>query len=163
MDKQQKNILAIVGILLAVSVIATVAVFFVTRDKSDFTPPPFDETAKKGIPTVEDQSALYQKVAHEDFAFSLCWSPLLEDTSAKVYFSSEHTNSVYLLIKLYDAEGNEIGQSGLVRPGEYVENISITDLPDTDETISAKVFSYEPKTYYSAGTVSLELSLRAVQ
>ena len=164
MDKQQKTILTVVGILLAVAIVATVIVYFVTRNESDFTPPDFDVAAKKGYPTVTDPAAQFQKVtASENFAFSMCLCPTYENGAARICFASEITNQAYLLIRLYDADGELIGQSGLVKPGQYVESVAISLVPTKDMDISAKIFSYEPNTYYSMGTVSGELNLRVAK
>ena len=152
------------GILLAVAIVATVIVYFVTRSGNDFTPPDFDVAAKKGYPTVTDTAAQFQRVtASEDFAFSMCLCPTYENGAARIFFTSEIANRAYLLIKLYDADGELIGQSGLVRPGQYVESVAISLTPTEDTDISAKIFSYEPNTYYSKGTVSGELNLRVAK
>jgi hypothetical protein len=53
-----------------------------------------------------------------------------------------------------------IGESGLIKPGEYVESVAISLVPTKNTSIFAKVLSYEKETYYSMGTTSGELILR---
>lgn len=156
--------LAVAGILLTVAVIVTASVFFMKQGEGNFTPPPFEENVKKGAPLVNDSDAQYTRAAiGEENMFSMCLCPLYKNGSATIYFSSDIGNTAYLLIKLYDEDGNLIGQSGLVNPGEYVERITISMVPTEDTEISARVLTYEPETYYSMGTVNGTLKLRVVE
>ena len=162
MDRNEKIILSVVGALLVVAIIATVAVFFATRQKTVdlFVPPDVDIHAIQGAPDAIDEISAYQKVMMSgEFQFSMCLCPEYKNGSVELYYTSYDTNTVNSLVKLYDGEGNEVGKSGLIRPGHYLKSISISDLPE-DAVITAKILSYEPETYYSMGTASGKLSLR---
>ena len=163
MSKFQKTAIAVVGVILVALIIATVAVFVYKQNDSGFVPPEADANALSGYPTVIDEYAQYQNIRmNEDFAFSMALCPLYVNGKAEVYFANSKDSKAYGLIKLYDSDGNLIGESGLVKPGKYVQSVEISLVPKRDTEISVRVLSYEPKTYYSLGTVSGKLSLRMV-
>ncbi len=163
MDKQQTIITVIVGILLLAVIGATVAVFL-SKDDSQigkFVPPADDPTAIVGFPAETDSSAQYSDVkVNDSFVISLALAPLYKDGGAQVFFASDANNTVNTLVRLYDSDGKMIGESGLVKPGEYVESVAISLVPTKTTSIFAKVLSYEKETYYSMGTTSGELILR---
>ena len=57
------------------------------------------------------------------------------------------------LCMIYDGAGNILGETGLIRPGEYVRSVNLTALPQPDAEVSYKIMSYEPDTYFSCGAV----------
>ena len=69
----------------------------------------------------------------------------------------------YISVKqLLDAKGNLLGETGVLRPGEYVEFVSLTSLPKKAEVV-ARILTYEPDTYYSMGSASAEIMLDIVK
>ena len=54
-----------------------------------------------------------------------------------------------------DEDGNILGESGLIRGGEYIKDIRLSRSIKSGEKIKLKVMGYEPDTYYSAGSVVL--------
>lgn len=161
MDKIQKTTIAVVGIVLAVFIAATVIVFMMKQNDSGYIPPKFDPNAVSGYPAVIDEYAQYQNIrVNEDFAFSMCLCPMYGNGNAEIYFAAAKDNNAYILIKLYDKDGALIGESGLLKPGEYVQSVAVSLVPTEDTEISARVLSYEPETYYSLGSASGKLSLR---
>jgi hypothetical protein len=67
-------------------------------------------------------------------------------------------NQVWVKVKVIDADGNRLGETGLLRPGEYVESVQLS----TDATsglVTLHIMGYEPDTYYSAGSVDFETTL----
>jgi hypothetical protein len=161
MDKQQKTILIAVALLLAVALVALAVIFL--NDKK-FTPPPFDATAQKGIPTVTDASLRYGTVAiSPELTVGLCGNVVYKDGSAKVYFTSFEANTVWTRAKVLDEKGNLLGESGLLRPGEYVESISLSSPVENSAKVVLKIYSYEPDTYYSMGTAEITVGFTALQ
>lgn len=160
MDKQQKTVITVTAILLVLSIIATVAVFLIQKGKNSFTPPPFDGSAISGMPTVDNNALQYRKVdVAQGFSFYLAMCPRYEDGEAKVYLTSCEDNIAYVRIILFDSESNVIGESGLIKPGEYIEGVALSIQPTEKTTIKAKILSYDPQTYYSMGASDGELSL----
>ena len=53
-------------------------------------------------------------------------------------------------------KGNILGETGLIRPGEYVKTITFDKkVPKVGDEITMKIMGYQPETYYSAGAVNL--------
>ena len=46
-------------------------------------------------------------------------------------------------------------ETGLIRPGEYVQSVTFDTAPAPGTAISMKVMAYEPETYHSGGAVTL--------
>ena len=65
-------------------------------------------------------------------------------------------------IILLDETGAELGSSGLLKPGEYVQSVALERIPPKSSSILAKILSYEPQTYYSMGSASAEIYLHIV-
>ena len=51
--------------------------------------------------------------------------------------------------------GNIVGETGLVRPGEYVKEVSLSRRIPCGTPVNLKIMGYEPETYKSAGAVTL--------
>lgn len=156
MDKQQKIIVGVMTALLLV--VLVIAAVLLLRPKEtvtvEFTPPAFDESAVSGMPDALPESLNYGSPATQnEFGFLLCGTPAVtQDNRLRCYFTSPSSNRVWLLLKVYDREGNLLGASGLLRPGEYVEYIALDQAIPKGSEIRIKVLSYEADTYYSKGT-----------
>ena len=163
MDKAQKRIVAILAALLAPLMIALVIVIVWRANNvqvGGFVPPAFDASAVKGKPENLDASYGYNTVSAQDsFSVSLCYTPIFRDGAVQLYFTSHSDNAVWLSAAVYDTEGNLLGESGLVRPGEYVQEIALNVRPEASREIILKIRTYEPDTYYSLGIVSGTLFL----
>ena len=157
MEKKQKIVLIAVGLLVLVLMIAVIAV--ATRQiqpiRGEFTPPPFEQNVLVGMP--EEPLPQYGKMTvSEDFAFCMTATPTLTGNDLALYVASPATHTVWMLVRIYDDAGNLLGQSGLIKPGEYLPSVLLSTLP-TEKKITARVLSYEPETYYSRGSASAEL------
>jgi hypothetical protein len=157
MDRKQIVILAIVvTLLVALCVVAA----FLALGNREFTPPPFDEAAEAGTPTVTDPDGRYgTATVEEGYSVGLCATPLYKDGALSLYFTCPSTNRAWMLVKIYDEKGRLLGQSGLVRPGEYLSEVALSRAP-TGEKLTVHVLAYEPDTYYSLGTAKLEIGYR---
>lgn len=160
-EKQKKNkILPILCILFATSLTTAIVSLCVTAktDKHKFTPPAFETNAVQGTPTVDDSMG-YTELYRDGMAYqvSVCGIPLIDEKELTVYFTSDKTNKKYLKLRILDTSGNILGETGLIRPGEYVKSVTLTN-PLTDGTnIKLKIMGYEPEDYTSAGSVSLNV------
>ena len=159
MDKVQKSIIAILTMIL-LALLMYLTSMITNREQEiiikDFTTPPFEEYVELGIPTVEEVPNYSDIVIEGNYGFSIAGTPVLEENELSVYFTNSKENTVWLLLRVYNALGEEIGTTGIVRPGEYVKSVTL-DSSATDESIRVKVLSYEPDTYYSLGTASATL------
>ena len=57
----------------------------------------------------------------------------------------------------FEGDDKVLGETGLIRPGEYVQSIKYDQLPGQDTNIVLKVMAYEPETYHSAGSFFIEM------
>ena len=170
MKKQQKKIdyrplYAAVAICL-VSVIALIVVLCIPDKepvKGEFIPPSFESAAVQGTPTVGDELGYME--CYQDgmgFRFWACGKVMLEGKNANVYLTNPESNNVWLKVRILDAQGNILGESGLIKPGEYVKSVELNEQPAVGTSIKLKVMAYEPDTYYSAGAVALNTTIGGV-
>ena len=156
MDKQQKIVVGAMAILLAVVLVVVAVLLLRPKEtvQTEFTPPAFDKSAVSGMPNAVPESLNYgSPTTQNEFGFFLCGTPAVtEDNRLRCYFTSPSSNNVWILLKVYDQEGNLLGASGLLRPGEYVEYIDLNQALPKGSAIRIKVLSYEVQTYYSKGT-----------
>ena len=126
----------------------------------DFKAPSFDEGAVLGVPENVDGAYRYSELAvAEGFIVSMCIDPVVVGEEAQVYFTSAAENTVWTKLQLFDENGRLLGESGVLRPGEYVESVALLNVPKESSLIVAKLLSYEPDTYYSKGTATAQIML----
>lgn len=126
-----------------------------------FTPPPFETAAVSGMPTVPDDlgwSEIYQDGM--GFKAYICGNVITEDSTADIYFTNSDEFDVWLKLRVLDENGTVLGETGLIRPGEYVKSVSLTSEIKDGAAIKLKIMAYEPDTYYSAGAVTLNTTIR---
>ncbi len=75
---------------------------------------------------------------------------------AVVRFANPQSNDVWLKLRVLDAQGNLPGETGLIRPGEYLRSVALMAPLQKGTPIELKIMAYEIDTYYSAGAVSLQ-------
>ena len=164
MDKKQKIVIAVIGGLIAAALI-TLVVLLLARDSmakvGEFVAPPFDAEAKAGEPAGLDESLGYKRMDIENaFSFAMCGKLFLKEGRVNAYFTNPEDNGVWLLVKVYDESGKKLlGQSGIIKNGEYVEKITLSDPPEKTAPVVFKIYSYEPETYYSMGSASGKFTL----
>ena len=121
-----------------------------------FTPPPFDTSAQIGEPSVPEEYG-YNLLYKDGMSFKvgLCGKVLVRENTADVYFTSPADNTPWLKLRVFDAKGNIIGETGLIRPGEYIKSIEFTKTPQSYDGLIFKIMSYEPDTYNSLGAIQV--------
>ena len=87
------------------------------------------------------------------FKCGLVAKPETSDEGINLYFANDTANDVWLLVKVSNSKGWVAGETGLIKPGEYVKEIK-GDF-EKGENIKIQVFSYKPELYYSSGTFVL--------
>ena len=133
-----------------------------TRDpvRGEFTPPAFDENAKTEFSAPIDADAAYTPFnVPGEFTGALCANVYTKDGKAELYFTSFENNAVWAKAVLYDQNGKMLSESGLIKPGEHVAALTLSDIPKQNTKISVKVLLYEPDTYFSRGSCSLTVNL----
>ena len=160
--KNKSMIIDILAGLCAVSVIV-MAIALSNRKvrQAEFVPPEFDPNAVLGEPTVPEElgwDTLYQDGM--GYRVAVCGRLLLEGSSARVFLYNEDGNEVWLKLRIYNESGKIIAETGLIKPGEYLEAVNFDTLPRNGESVKMKIMAYEPETYYSAGSVVLNTTVR---
>ena len=151
---KKKNIPLIIVILLCVVSLVVMA-FALTRQpeaiKGEFTPPPFDPAAVVGVPEVPEDLG-YRELDCEVYKVALCGKL---NRNGDLWLTNPESNEVWLKVRALDEKGNILGETGLVKPGEYVRSVNLTKVPQSGTPVTLKIMAYEPETYYSAGAASL--------
>ena len=157
--KQKKNyILPLAAVLCVLSL--AVMVFALTRQEEiptemgEFTPPPFESAAVVGSPAVPDGLG-WQELDARVYKVGICGKFIPKGNSADIWLTNPEGNTVWLKVRVLDEKGNILGETGLVRPGEYVQSVALDTVPKAGTPIVLKIMAYPPATYYSEGAVSL--------
>lgn len=162
-----------VSAVVALAAVVLLAVTLLTSERGDgdgFIPPPFEAAAVAGMPDVPAELG-YSRIYREgmDFSVWVCGNITADVTadvtadgrSATVYLTNPAENDLWMKLRLLDAEGTVLGETGLIRPGEYVERVALNRELVAGTEIQLKIMTYEPHTYYSAGAVSLRTRVGA--
>lgn len=155
--KKNKSVY-IAGALCLLALAVMLAALFATGGRQEtaaFVPPEFDSAAVSGVPAPDNAS--WSRIYQEGMSFSahVCGSVHISGGTADVYFTNDAENEVWLKLRVMDEDGNILGETGLLRPGEYVQTIVFDTVPENGAAIKMKIMAYEPETYYSAGAVTL--------
>ena len=144
------------AVTLAVLILTILVLCLPKGARTEFIPPPFDGAAVVGVPSVPAHLD-YGEVYREGMAFSAwgCGNVTLDGHDAAVYLTNPDTNHVWMKLRIMDAEGHLLGETGLIKPGEYVQSAALSAIPAVGETVKMKIMTYEPETYYSAGAVTV--------
>lgn len=162
-EKQQKGRILLM-VAVAVCLISLAGMIFALNLKKDtgqgtFTPPPFEETAMTGTPVVSHNPS-WDELDAKAFQFSVCGEPVLEKETADVWLTNPESNKVWLKLRILDKNDAVLGETGLIKPGEYVQTVRFTVIPKKGDEIKLKIMGYEPETYYSAGSAVLKTRIK---
>ena len=159
--------------LLCLAVMTIALICTGTSSQKEFTPPPFEKTAVSGTPEVPEELG-WQELDAQAFRVSVCGAVVLEGSQADVWLTNPESNTVWLKLRILDEDGEVLGETGLIRPGEYVQAVTFDTIPvsgtaismkvmayEPETYISMKVMAYEPETYHSAGAVTLNTTIQS--
>lgn len=162
--KKQETPLAVylLGAACAVALVVLVVVAIAPWQKQTeptFTPPPFEENAVAGTPTVDESLGWSELAVREGYNIKLC-GVLQADADGRlpVWLYSDPDNTVWVKLRILDADGNRIAETGLLKPGEYVEAVQLAEEAKSGN-VTLHVMGYEPETYYSGGAVDFQTVL----
>lgn len=158
--KVSKRIVLVLSIICIFSVLFMLYALYRTAPKkieSKFIPPGFDESAIKGNPNVADiygWSEIFQEGMN--FKFSITNKIYVdEENQADVYLYSDDGNNVWIKARIFDEKGTVLGESKLIRSGEYIKSVNLCKKVNSGQKVRIKIMSYQPDTYYSEGSVIL--------
>lgn len=154
------RISVLLSVLCAVCVSAMIYALVTTGQKMpEFVPPPFDTTAETGTPDVPENLG-WSEIDAKEYKFSVCGVIAPKNENADLWMTNPAGNKVWLKARILDKDGNILGETGLIRPGEYVRSVRLNASLKDGDPIIIKIMSYEPDTYYSAGTVGLNITVK---
>lgn len=156
-----KNLLWALCLLCFLSVtVMAVTVIKTSNNEKSFVPPVFDPDVIKGIPDVPEELGYSSLEVEEGFKVYVCGNLTATDVSVDVYFTSPESNTVWLLLRITDEKGTILGETGVVRPGEYVKALKLNEKAEGEGNVKLKIIAYSPETYTSMGTVTLNTNLK---
>lgn len=159
--KTNKTVSVLCGVFAVVLIVMSAALVFGRKHKTaEFTPPPFDPAAVAGVPEVPENLGYispYQEGM--GYRFSVCGNVMTEGNTATVYLTNHAENEVWLKLRVLDENDNILGETGLIRPGEYIKDVALTENLTAGTKIKLKIMGYEPETYFSAGSATLNTAI----
>lgn len=148
-----------ISTLCVLSLTAMVLALSREPQKAEFTPPPFEPEAQAGAPEVPEGLG-YQELDVQVFRVCLCGELRICDGAAEVWFTNPHNNTVWMKLRVLNEAGQIMGETGLLRPGEYVQHVMLKET-GPGKPVILKVMAYEPETYHSSGSVELHTCITA--
>ena len=162
MEKQKNIPIVVTTVICVLSVIMMIVALTISRgntETAEFIPPPFEEKAVVGIPIVPDDLG-WNEVDAQVYKASICGKIIIEDDTADVWLTNPESNTVWLKLRILDADGNILGETGIIRPGEYVQTVEFDMVPEDGAEIGLKLMAYQPETYYSEGSATLNTRVK---
>ena len=159
MNEKTTKILTVISItVVAVFLIAALVIVIVRNNKPEgYVNPTFDE----GCTAINFEEAPGNKVGVTDgFTVAVPNAISGDKNGINVCFASAPDNKGNIKLELIDDNGNIVAESGLIKPGEYLETVSKVykkNLPKNDCEITIKVLTYEPETYVSLGSCTFKV------
>ncbi len=150
--KKAVNVIVTLCIIAAIVLVAMI-LWWRFKPEEGFEPPPFEEAAQSGTPIVEDPT--WSKMYQDGMDFSAHMTGILtvKDGASDVYFTNDEGNKVWLKLRVLDENDNILGETGLLKPNEYVKTVKLDIVPKPGDIVRLKIMAYEPDTYFSAGVV----------
>lgn len=163
-DKNKiKNKLPLAALVCVLSIVVMIVTLcYHKSEMGEFVPPSFDEAAQTGIPVVPDGLG-WQELDATAFKVSVCGKIIPNGMSADVWLTNPENNTVWLKLRVLDKNGTILGETGLIRPGEYVQTVTLDTMPKAGTSIVLKLMSYQPDTYYSEGAVTLDTTISGAE
>lgn len=154
--RHRKNIFPLTAlvVLCLLSVLAMTLALLGTAPPG-FVPPAFEAQAVSGLPEVPPEHWSQVSGGSLGFSVHVCGQFPVRDGAAQLWFCNDSSNTVWMKVRILDAQNGILGESGLLRPGEYVQWVMLCRIPQSGERLALKIMAYEPDTYHSAGTVTL--------
>lgn len=159
-EKRNNRITILLAVVCLLSLLVMTAVLMTGAEpkQAEFTPPPFDENACGGVPRVPDGLG-WGELDARVYRVGVCGLVTAREDRAEVWLTNPEENTVWLKLRLLDSSGEILGETGLIRPGEYVQTLQLASVPGDNEPVTLKIMAYQPETYYSEGVVALRTTI----
>lgn len=160
---RNKRALVVMSVICATAIMVMAMVLITTtkQEAVKFVPPEFDKTAQTGVPDVPKNLG-WSKLYREGMTYTawICGNLYVKDSSCEVYFANDKSNDKWMKLRMMNEKGRILGETGIIRPGEYVRSIKLDKPLASGTKIKLKIMGYEKDTYYSAGSVVLNTVIK---
>ena len=149
----------IIVLTVACFLLALLLIFLPEKQpKVVFIPPSDEPMAREGIPeTTADEGYRQIHTAGMHYTAMMCGNPRVGEKGLRLCFTNPEDNAVWLRLRLYDESGQIVGETGILRPGEYVESVPLAEGTNPAGPFTAEIMSYQPETYFSQGAVRVNI------
>lgn len=154
--KQNRLVLILAGVAAAAIVVMIIALCTM----NNFDPPPFEKNAVRGVPEAPEELGYSTLDVEAGYSVGLCSNLTAKDGAVDIYLTNPETNTLWLKVRIYDSAGNILGESGILKNGEYVKSVALSSVPSERSDVKLKIMGYEPKKYTSRGAVELNTVLK---
>jgi hypothetical protein len=158
---RRKLLLMLLGAFLLIGA-GTIAITAYASRTIPYEPPPFEQGAVIGVPVPPDNMSYNPISANGGYSFSMAANLYQQENGDLcLYFTNPEDSGVWMMCEVLSDAYGTMYQSGVLRPGEYVERLSkVSDFPNEPIEIEIRVYGFEPDTYQSKGTVYLKTILQ---
>jgi hypothetical protein len=155
---RRRHVVLLTAVALACVLMVAGAVIW--RNTRPYVPPEFDACAVKGVPEVPEGLGYGTASSPSGDGFSAGFASVWKreaDGSLPVWLTNPEGNGAYIMMRITrDSDGKILYESGLLRPGEYLEALRpLMKLASGPIDASAAVYSFDPENYRSLGTFQL--------
>ena len=63
------------------------------------------------------------------YDFAVCGNVTMEGDKAIVYLTNIEGNNAWIKLRVFDEQGNMLGETGLIKPNEYVKYVTLSKTP----------------------------------
>lgn len=151
---KKDKLLRILCIILAIFIVIIILLLLSINNKATFKKPEFDKNVRE-IPSELDYEDSVLSIVD---GYSLYISPnpkIVDDNYLKIDLVSIKNNRVFIKVRILDENKEILGETGLLRAGEYLEKVKLNKNVNINDKIIYKIMGYEKDTYMSAGSISL--------
>lgn len=160
-NKVDKLAVTLTVVFAIVFIVMIVAIFDHSETQNgEFVAPSFDASAVTGTPEVPNElgySAPFKEGM--SYRFAVCGNVTMDGKQALVYFTNSPENDTWMKLRVFDEQDNRLGETGLIKPGEYVKYVKLNKNLPAGTNVKLKIMGYEPDTYLSAGSAVLNTAI----
>lgn len=145
-----------IGIVTSIAVILCIGMAFgyirFAQGYQTFRAPEHEAAAVAGEPVA---ASSYQILpVKEGYVIGIDTMPVYKDGVLHLNVENKEGNTVWFLVRVYQ-DDKKIAQTGILYPGEYIEEVECDQKLAAGETVMIQTVAYEPETYHSEGVARI--------